>query len=166
MITTTSAFRVEPDQVAYPSTSLSSYRMRHGCWRIIFTNPEDFIPLDLEIDRWLVIVRSAFLERNIQPLGLASSTPNLDYNWTDRLSWSSNAEALRSVVHQTALFGELRNESSNDSFSLSRNKFVLIVDDKFRKRRIFTYSGCLHLPSPLDVLNWADSLRARELKAA
>ena len=166
MITTTSSSCVELDYATHPSTSQASYRMRHACWRIIFTNPEDFVPLDLEIDRWLVIVRSAFLERNIQPLGLASSTPNSDYNWTDRLTWNSNTEALKSTVQQTTRFGYLRKEFPDGDSSLLRKRSVLIVDGKFRIRRTFAYTTRLHLPSPLDILHWADSLRKRELRAA
>ena len=166
MITTTSASCVELGYAAHPSTPQPYYRMRHACWRIIFTNPEDFIPLDLEIDRWLVIVRSAFLERNTQPLGLASPTPNSDYNWTDRLTWNSNTDALKSAVQQTALFSDLRKEFTDEDFSLLRKRFVLMVDGKLRNRRTFAYTTRLHLPSPLEILYWADSLRKRELRAA
>ena len=166
MITTTSASCMEISYTAHPSTSQSSYRMRHACWRIIFTNPEDFVPLDLEVDRWLVVVRSAFLERNIQPLGLASPTPNSDYNWTDRLTSNSNTEALKRAVQQTTLFSDLIKEFPDEDFSLLRKRFVLIVDGKLRNRRTFAYTTRLHLPSPLDILYWADSLRASELRAA
>jgi len=166
LITTTSASCVELCHAAHPSTSQSYYRMWDGCWRIIFTNPEDFVPLDLEIDRWLVVIRSAFLERNIQPLGLASSTPNLDYNWTDQLSWSSNADVFESVVQQTTLFSDRMKGSSDGDLPLLRKRFVLIVDGKLRNRRTFAYTTRLHLPSPLDILYWADALRSSELRAA
>jgi hypothetical protein len=140
--------------------------MRHGCWRIIFTNPEDFIPLDLEIDRWLVIVRNEFFGRNIQPLGLAYSTPNSDYNWTDQLTLSSNAELSKSAVHEATFFSNLKKEFPDGDLSLLRKRFVLIVDGKFRNRRTFVYTTRLHLPSPLDFLYWADSLRFSESRAA
>jgi len=165
LITTTSASRIELSYAAHPSTSQLSYRMRHACWRIIFTNPEDFVPLDLEVDRWFVVVRSEFLERNIQPLGLASPTPNSEYNWTDRLTWNSNTEVLK-CVQRTTPFSDLSKEFPDGDFSLLRKRFVLIVDGKLRNRRTFAYTTRLHLPSPLDFLYWADSLRTSELRAA
>lgn len=79
--------------------------MRDG-WAILFSHPDDFVSSDLEMDRWLVITRRAFAERQGQ-------------------------------------------------------RFAMIIDNALRIRKMFTYSVLTSLPSPLELLGWADALRAK-----
>ena len=114
--------------------------MKHECWTLIFSHPEDFVPLDLEIDRWLVVVREAFLDRNVQPLRLASQAAHSDSHWTHCLDWNISAEIEKEAPSQ---------------------RFVMIADGDLRSQKTFAYQNRLNLPSPLDFLARACLLRTQ-----
>ena len=99
------------------------------------------MPLDLEIDRWLVVVREAFLDRNVQPLRLDSRTSNSSCDWTHGLDRTVSAEISKQASGQ---------------------RFVMITDGALRKQKMFVYRDRANLPSPLDFLVQACVLRARE----
>jgi len=149
------------------TTHWSDYhsQCQRGCWSIIFTHPDDFVPLDLEVDRWLTIVRRSFAERRIQPLGLPSQSPTMDYEWVQCMSHRVFVEVLQSSIRLQLPMTELQAaHSSCDAASPAR--FVIIVDDAFRNQRTYIYRSRQDLPSPLDILEWADALRGRHASAA
>jgi hypothetical protein len=41
-------------------------------------------------------------------------------------------------------------------------RFVMIIDSELRTRRTFSYSSLSDLPSPLEFLGWADTLRTKQ----
>src|SRR5262249_377314 len=41
-------------------------------------------------------------------------------------------------------------------------RFAMIIDNALHIRKTFTYSVLSNLPSPLELLGWADALRARQ----
>jgi alkyl hydroperoxide reductase subunit AhpC len=133
------------------------------CWAIIFSHPEDFVPCDLEMDRWLVVVRHAFSERGIRPLGLAPPALDLDRSWVSRLNTNTCGVMLKDEARQHPPAIDLRARNLCDDIASSGQRFVMIIDGALRKHRTFTYSTRLSLPSPLEFLGWADALRARRV---
>lgn len=134
-------------------------------WSIIFTNPDDFVPLDLEIDRWLIVVRQAFADRGIRPRGLPAHNPTRRYNWTRGLSRGIFAEIVESAIRRPSLFRDLQEPVRSNDTGLS-GRFVIVVDDALRNQQTFTYWNRQGLPSPLEFLEWADVLRTRQEFAA
>jgi alkyl hydroperoxide reductase subunit AhpC len=135
------------------------------CWAIFFSHPEDFVPCDLETDRWLVVVRRAFSERGIRPLGLASRAVDLDRGWVSRLSGDACAVMLEHMVQQHSSAIDLQARILREDMASSGQRFVMIIDGALRKHRTFTYSTRVGLPSPLEFLGWADALRAKQAAA-
>jgi hypothetical protein len=135
------------------------------CWAIIFSHPEDFVPCDLEMDRWLVVVRHAFSEHGIRPLALASRALDLDRSWVARLSGDTCAVMLEDAVRQHSSAIDLQARILREDIASSGQRFVMIIDGALRKHRTFTYSARLDLPSPLEFLGWADALRGRQATA-
>lgn len=150
------------------STSPSLRAWLRECWAIIFSHPEDFVPCDFEMDRWLVVVRDAFSERGIQPLGLASRALDLDRSWVTRLNRNTCAVMPQDAVrqHSPAIDLQARSLCEDIASALPGQRLVLIIDGALRTHRTFTYSTRLGLPSPLDFLSWADALRARQATTA
>lgn len=134
-------------------------------WAIVFSHPEDFTPCDLEMDRWLVVVRHAFSERGIRPLGLASRALYLDRSWVSWLNLDTCTVMLEDAVRQHSPAIDLQTRDLCEDIASSRQRFVMIIDGALRKHRTFTYTARLGLPSPLEFVGWADALRARQAAA-
>jgi alkyl hydroperoxide reductase subunit AhpC len=142
------------------SPSLRAW-LREG-WAILFSHPNDFVTYDLEMDRWLVIIRRAFAERRIQPIALASPTLDPDRNWVAQVSGDNRTVLLEDPARQ--YFGpvDLQAPVLREAIEQPGSRFVVIIDDALRIRKKFTYQALSNLPSPLELLGWADALRAKQ----
>jgi hypothetical protein len=135
------------------SPSLRAW-LRDG-WAILFSHPDDFVSYDLEMDRWLVITRRAFAERRIQPIALASPALDPEHCWVTQVSGDNRAVLLEDPV-------DLRIEVLREAIDRPGQRFAMIIDNTLRIQKMLTYSVLSNLPSPLELLGWADSLRARQ----
>jgi len=135
--------------------------LRDG-WAILFSHPDDFVSYDLEMDRWLVITRRAFAERRIQPIALASPAHDPEHGWVTQVSGDNRTVLLEDPVQQHFGPVDLQTPVLREAIERAGQRFAMIIDNTLHIRRMFTYSALSNLPSPLDLLGWADALRARQ----
>jgi hypothetical protein len=132
-------------------------------WAILFSHPDDFVSYDLEMDRWLVITRQAFAERRIQPIALASPTLDPEHCWVTQVSGDNRAVVLEDPTQQH-LGGpdDAQILALREAIDRPDRRFALIIDSTLHIQKMFTYSVVSTPPSPLELLGWADALRARQ----
>jgi len=131
-------------------------------WAMLFSHPDDFVSYDLEIDRWLVITRRAFAERRILPLALASQTLDLEHSWVTQVSGDNRPVLLEDPVQQHFGPVDLQTPVLREAIEQADRRFVMIIDSALRIQRTFTYQSLSSLPSPLELLGWAEALRSKQ----
>lgn len=136
-----------------------------GSWAIVFSHPDDFVSYDLELDRWLVITRRAFAERHIQPLALASPSLDPERSWVTQVSGDSRAVLLENPAQQHFGPVDLQTPVLREAIEQTGRRFVMIIDSALRIQKTFTYQDLSNLPSPLELLGWAEALRAKQAAA-
>jgi alkyl hydroperoxide reductase subunit AhpC len=144
------------------TTSLSLRAWLRGGWAILFSHPDDFVNYDLEMDRWLVITQRAFAERRIQPIALASPALDPEHNWVTQVSGDCREVLLEDPVQQHSGPVDLQIPVLREALERPGHRFAMIIDNTLRIQKMFTYSAPSNLPSPLELLGWADALRARQ----
>jgi hypothetical protein len=135
-------------------------------WAILFSHPDDFASYDLEMDRWLVITRRAFTERRIRPIALAAPALDPDHNWVTHVSGDHRAVLLEDPAQQHFGPVDLQTPVLREAIEQPGRRFVMIIDSALRIQKTFTYQGLSNLPSPLELLGWADALRAKQAATA
>lgn len=131
-------------------------------WAILFSHPDDFVSYDLEMDRWIVITRQAFVDRRIQPIALASPTHDPQHSWVTQVSGDQRIVLLEDPVQQHFGPVDLQTPVLREAFERPDQRFAMIIDNTLRIRKMFTYRMPSSLPSPLELLGWADALRSRQ----
>lgn len=145
--------------------SLTSPSLRtwlRGGWAILFSHPDDFVRYDLEMDRWLVVTRRSFAERGIRPIALATPTHDPQRSWVTQVSGDSGAVLLEDPTQQHFGPVDLQTPVLREEIEQSGGRFVMIIDDELRLRKMFSYATLSDLPSPLDFLGWAEALRSKQ----
>jgi len=134
-----------------------------GDWAILFSHPDDFVSYDLEMDRWLVITRKAYADRGIQPIALAAPTLDTERSWVTQVSGDSRAVLLE----ERTQFGpvDLQVPVLREQIEAPGRRFVMIIDNALRIQKTVTYQSLSNLPSPLELLGWAEALRAKQTAA-
>jgi hypothetical protein len=155
------ASRNVPIRTGHASTSLSLRTWLREGWTILFSHPNDFVRNDLEVDRWLVVAQRAFAARRIRPLALASSTQDVDRNWISQVSGDTRTVLLDGLSRQGSSAVDLQSRALRAEIAVL-GRFVMIIDSELRTRRTFSYGSLSDLPSPLEFLGWADTLRAKQ----
>lgn len=135
--------------------------MRDG-WAILFSHPDDFVSYDLEMDRWMVITRRAFAERRIQPIALASPTLATEHSWVTQVSGDNRSVILEDPVQQQFGPVDLQTPVLREAIEHAEHRFAMIIDNTLRIRKTFTYRVLTSLPSPLELLGWAEALRSKQ----
>ena len=133
-------------------------------WALLFSHPQDFLACDLEADRWLTLMRGAFVARGVRPLGVAHRAGENRDGWIARVSADDRLVALNCPGERRRDVIDLNVQALHDQIERLRleGRYVLVVDSLLRMRRTFTYTSLEGLPSPLDFLAWVDRLRAAE----
>jgi alkyl hydroperoxide reductase subunit AhpC len=142
-------------------TSPSLRAWLRDSWAILFSHPDDFVRYDLEMDRWLVITRRAFAERGIRPLALASQTLDPQHNWVTHVSGDNRSVLLEDLAQQHFGPVDLQTPVLREAIEQTGRRFAMIIDSALRIQRTFTYQALSNLPSPLELLGWAEALRAK-----
>jgi alkyl hydroperoxide reductase subunit AhpC len=137
-----------------------------GSWAVLFSHPDDFVSYDLEMDRWLVITRRAFAGRRIQPIALATPALDPDHNWVTQVSGDNRAVLLEDPAQEHFGPVDLQTPVLREAIEQPGRRFVMIIDGALRIQKTFTYQALSNLPSPLELLGWADALRTKQAGAA
>ena len=112
-----------------------------GDWCLLFSHPGDFEQFGFERDRWLALVRTAFVEAGVVPAVDAACAEALLDGWI----WSLDP--------RTCLVGEPERAAAR------HGRFVAIIDPQGRCRSVHGYQPG-HVPcSPLDLLGLVRRLR-------
>lgn len=152
-------FRLERTTEPSPILSLREWLGRH--WAILFSHPGDFDQEQLERDRWIRVLERGFSEHAVRPLGLANRGHDghaASLGWLDelgdgcaaRLSTAMSLADAPDDFHANALRARILASSAH---------FAMIIDTDLRCRRTVSYRTATGLPSPLELLGWAVSLR-------
>ncbi len=153
-----------------PGVSSPSLRtwLREG-WAILFSHPDDFVSYDLEMDRWLVITRRAFAERRVRPIALAAPTLDPNHSWVMQVSGDHRTVLLEDPAQQHLGWPmgppgpvDLQTPVLREAIEQPGRRFVMIIDSALRIQKTFTYQGLSNLPSPLELLGWAEALRVKQ----
>jgi len=145
---------------AMTSPSLRAW-LRDG-WAILFSHPDDFVTYDLEMDRWLVITRRAFAERRIQPIALASPAHDPEHGWVTQVSGDNRSVLLEDPAQQHFGPVDLQTPVLREAIERPGQRFAMIIDNTLRIQKVLAYTVLSSLPSPLELLGWADALRAKQ----
>jgi alkyl hydroperoxide reductase subunit AhpC len=149
-------------------TTLTSPSLRtwlREAWAILFSHPDDFVRCDLEMDRWLVVARRAFAERDVRPIALASPKLDPNRNWVTQVSGDDRTVLLEDPARQHFGPVDLQTPVLREEIERSDRRFVMIIDSALRKQKMFTYDTPANLPSPLEFLGWAEALRSKQVEA-
>jgi alkyl hydroperoxide reductase subunit AhpC len=134
----------------------------NGDWAILFSHAEDFAPGNFEDDRWRVMMERAFVGRGVRPLILASESTKQHDSWVTTITGDAGDVTLATDTPLNFLTGKVQGSRLlNEITALSTERFVMIIDDTLFPHRTFTYNQRVNLPSPLEFLGWADTLRAK-----
>jgi alkyl hydroperoxide reductase subunit AhpC len=133
-----------------------------GDWAMIFSHPIDFQYQGLEIDRWLAIVHEEFQERGVRALSCRRQAALLDPIWAAELLADQRPISIE-PVNETGIpeIIDLPARALRDELLGLSTRFVLIVDDKLRRRGVFKYSTGGAKVSPLDLLTSIEAMRRR-----
>ncbi len=146
-------------------TSPSLRAWLRGDWALLFSHPDDFVRYDLEMDRWLVLARRAFAERGIRPIALAAATLDAERSWISQVSGDARSVLLEDPSQQHFGPVDLQTPVLREEIEQSGRRFVMIIDGELRRQKMFGYDSLSNLPSPLELLGWAEALRTKQVEA-
>jgi len=128
-----------------------------GQWGVIFSHPEDFLQagLELEQDRWLVIVTEAFHATGLRPLACQARSGRPDASWVNQVTGEHGFVELEGSVADLAA-RQLRAE-----IRALHTRFVLVIDGQLRRRGLLPYRPGNRRLSPLDLTASVAAMRQR-----
>lgn len=119
----------------------------HGNWALLFSHPDDFACYGFEADRWLIQVRDAFLTAGMLPVALTTGASLAAGRWILDVGGSIVTAVGNIFVGGVVALGPA-------------TRFVSALDSDLHVRRTFLYTAQESLPSPIDLVAIASSLRA------
>ena len=143
-------------------STVCSERPSFNPWSIVFSHPEDFVPYDLETDRWIVLLRRAFQDSEVWPVELVpDNCPQLNCSWVSAVVNEIYSKGMQELfeANSNAIARQARLLCAK--LEQAGPRFVAILDGSSRLHRTFRYFRGSCVPSPLEILGWAVTLRAR-----
>ena len=138
-----------------------------GRWAILFSHPDDFAAEQLEMDRWLSIVSRSCAERDVAAVTVVPADHEPGQGWLDRLAeLGHESVAALTLEARPGALADLAGGALRAQIACHGPRCALIVDAHLRCRRALGYRLMDDLPSPLDLIGWAVSLRKRDRIAA
>lgn len=137
-------------------------------WVVLFSHPDDFVSCDLELDRWVTMVREAFERNGVRPLALAASDQRADAGRVTQVSGDSSTLAL--LQPRWSRFPDpfylngrdLREDIIGIRRRQVRCRFLALIDPQLRQWWTYAYDDPSSVPSPLQIARRAGKLRATE----
>jgi hypothetical protein len=147
-----------------PVTALR--RWLRGDWALLFSHADDFASYGFEADRWLVHVGEAFAAAGIRPLLVGPSAAADDgAGWLGEIGGVA-ADLRMNEARRFPIARGTHEHSLLTAISSATSRFVMILDDSLRLRRTFTYTIQDRLPSPIDLVAIAASVRTQVRRAS
>jgi hypothetical protein len=139
-------------------------RWLRGNWALLFSHADDFACYGFEVDRWLVHVGEAFAAADVRPLVVTPSASGQNAGWPGEIGGlavdlrpnESRRYPVAPGTHEHALLTAVRG---------STGRFVMMLDDSLRLRRTFAYAIEDRLPSLIDLVGMAASVRTQVRRA-
>jgi hypothetical protein len=131
-----------------------------GEWGLIFSHPEDFQEsgLELEQDRWLVVLAHEFRAAGVRPLSCQPRSGRADASWVSKLTgdqWFVQLEDEVADLAARQLRAEMRAINS---------RFVLVIDERLRRQGLLPYRPGGRRLSPLDLVASVAAMRQRSIE--
>jgi alkyl hydroperoxide reductase subunit AhpC len=134
-------------------------------WAILFSHPGDFVRCELEMDRWLAVVQRAFAGGRIKPLALEGGQPCSAHSWVTQVSGDASLVLLVEPAPGNLPELDRRARALHERIGVLRTqRFVMVIDSGLALRRTFTYGSLADVPSPLELLGWANVTRTRHAR--
>lgn len=131
-------------------------------WAILFSHPEDFAQEAMEMDRWISVVGRSFVACGVVPIALARAGYQGESSWLGKLA-ALDCESTAVLALPPIGFPAGPSTSALRAEVIrSGPRLAMIIDRDARSRRSLSYRVPAALPSPLDLIGWAASLRKRE----
>jgi len=132
-------------------------------WAIVFSHPDDFAPEEFEADRWVSILSRSFRGCGVAPVAVARPGCDPTQGWLGRLAaLYHESAAILTLDSPPGTLVDLSAGALRGHITRCGPRFAMIVDSNARCRRALSYRLPAKLPSPLDLIGWAASLRKRE----
>lgn len=130
-------------------------------WAILFSHPEDFAQEEMEIDRWISVLGRSFAACGVVPIALARAGYEAESGWLGKLAALDYESTAVLALPPGGFAAESSTSALRADIVRSGPRLAMIVDRNARSRRTLSYRVPAALPSPLDLIGWAASLRKR-----
>ena len=132
-------------------------------WAVLFSHPDDFAQEELEKDRWVTVLSRSFRGCGVAPVALARSECDPAQGWLGNLAaLYPESAAILDVDSPPGTLADLSAGALRAHIARCSPRFAMILDSSARCRRTLSYRLPTELPSPLDLIGWAVSLRKRD----
>lgn len=130
-------------------------------WGILFSHPEDFAQEEMEMDRWISVLGRSFAACGVVPIALARAGYEAESGWLGKLA-ALDCESTAVLALPPGGFPMGPSTSAlRADIDRSGPRLAMIIDPDACSRRTLSYRLPAVLPSPLDLIGWAASLRKR-----
>ncbi|HEV2270318.1 MAG TPA: hypothetical protein VGR92_12725 [Steroidobacteraceae bacterium] len=132
-------------------------------WAVLFSHPDDFAQEELEQDRWVTVLSRSFRGCGVAPVALGRSGRDPAQGWLGNLAaLYHESAAILDLDSAPGTLADLSAGALRAHIARGGPRFAMILDARARCRRTLSYRLPAELPSPLDLIGWAVSLRKRD----
>jgi hypothetical protein len=141
-----------------------------GGWALLFSNPEDFQPLERQKRPWLAAMRQEFGARRLHALTVerdaGSRPPNMSsrvqaLSWVDDLRGNPQAVWLGEPPFAAADAVSFAARALRGELLTARSRFVMLIDGSLKRREMLRYGSGASAVSPAVLLSAVDALRGQ-----
>lgn len=140
-----------------------------GRWAVLFSHPVDFTQEGLEMDRWIDVLSRSFHDCGVAAVALARAGSKPVPSWLGHLAALDGEsvaalefEAVRDTPAARPADALRAHIGHMSHIAHGEPRFAMIIDSTLHCRRTLSYRLPAELPSPLDLIGWAVSLRKRD----
>lgn len=139
-----------------------------GAWALLFSNPEDFQPLERQGGPWLAAMRREFGARALRPLALkrdagapqaTTTSPSSPSSWVDDLLPNRETVWLPEPPFAAADPVSFSARALRGELLTARSRFVMLIDGSLKRRATFKYGASVSAVAAADLLAAVDALR-------